>query len=81
MTEQSRLHHLLGRMRRGALLPEEREQLAGLVGELEKSAANLRVMYDVASNRESDLIDERDGLLTEVARLTAGQCTHALDVG
>ncbi|MFD5137482.1 hypothetical protein ACFWMX_14770 [Streptomyces sp. NPDC058378] len=35
MTEQPRLHHLLDRMRHGALLPEEAEQLAGMVGELE----------------------------------------------
>ena len=39
MTEQSHLHHLLDRMRRGVLLPTERDQLAELVGELEKSAA------------------------------------------
>ena len=35
MTEQSRLHHLLDRMRRGALLPAEAEQLATFVAELE----------------------------------------------
>ena len=41
MTEQSHLHHLLDRMRRGVLLPAEREQLAWIVGELEKGAAGV----------------------------------------
>ncbi|MFI8865319.1 hypothetical protein ACIGNW_00150 [Streptomyces sp. NPDC053707] len=39
MTDEQRLTHLLDRARRGALLPAEGEQLAVLVGELEKSAA------------------------------------------
>lgn len=81
-TQPQRLHHLLDRARHGVILPAEGEQLAGLVAQLEASAANLRVMYDVATERENDLIDERDTLLgrvtaleADVARLTAGQCT------
>ncbi|MFF2731821.1 hypothetical protein ACFVS9_28420 [Streptomyces sp. NPDC058008] len=38
-TQPDRLHHLLDRARRGVLLPAEAEQLAALVGEVEKSAA------------------------------------------
>lgn len=63
MTEQPRLHHLLDRMLRGALLPAEREQLAGLVGDVEKDrdAARDRLDYheqtmlpDLRRRTESD---------------------------
>ncbi|MFJ2568914.1 hypothetical protein ACIOYT_00640 [Streptomyces halstedii] len=47
----SRLHHLLDRMQRGVLLPEEAEQLAGLVGELEKAEARVRELEAAAPTR------------------------------
>ncbi|MFJ3601866.1 hypothetical protein ACIPVA_03625 [Streptomyces anulatus] len=37
-TQPQRLHHLLDRLLRGVLLPEEAEQLAELVRELERRA-------------------------------------------
>ncbi|MFE3381336.1 hypothetical protein [Streptomyces anulatus] len=37
-TQPERIHHLLDRLLRGVLLPEEREQLAALVRELERRA-------------------------------------------
>ena len=46
MTEQSHLHHLLDRMRRGVLLPAEREQLAGIVGELERRIGTLEAVCE-----------------------------------
>ncbi|RLV66323.1 integral membrane sensor signal transduction histidine kinase [Streptomyces sp. CBMAI 2042] len=72
--EAERLHHLLDRLLRGVLLPEEREQLAVLVRELE---ADLHRYEEVVVG---DLNEANIGLQREVARLTAGQCTHALAV-
>ncbi|MFJ3083094.1 hypothetical protein ACIPJG_25525 [Streptomyces halstedii] len=52
MTAQpERLHHLLDRARRGVLLPAEAEQLAGLVGELEKAEARVRELEAAAPTR------------------------------
>ena len=55
MTEQSRLHHLLDRMRRGALLPAEAEQLATFVAELEAEVVRLTAGQCVDSRRMCDL--------------------------
>jgi len=73
MTEQPRLHHLLDRLRRGVLLEAEAGQLAGLVTELE--AENTQLRDWLARCRHKPRVAE---LEAEVARLTAGQCTHAL---
>ena len=66
-----RLHHLLDRLRRGVILEAEAEQLARLVGELEAENATLR--DGLARCRHKPRVAE---LEAEVARLTAGQCTH-----
>ncbi|MEV7895295.1 hypothetical protein [Streptomyces cyaneofuscatus] len=83
--EAERLQHLLDRLLRGVLLPAEREQLAVLVRELEARAhteaavarGNLGVAKDFMAATNAAEARIRD-LKAEVARLTAGQCTHAL---
>lgn len=74
MSDTQRLHHLLDRMLRGVLLPAEREQLAGLVGELEAHAGR---RDRTATHRLAVLGKRREqirALEAEVTRLTAGQC-------
>jgi hypothetical protein len=79
MTEQDRLNHLLDRLRRGVLLPAEAEQLAGLVAELEQQLDDATGELAEArdhNDRTCEVVTEAERLRTEVARLTAGQCTH-----
>lgn len=84
MTEQPRLHHLLDRMRRGVLLPAEAEQLAGLVAELQEEVVNAQQdteymkLLVAASSEPGHAVRRVAELAAEVARLTAGQCTHTL---
>ena len=46
MSEQPRLHHLLDRLRHGVLLEAEAEQLARLVGELERERDTLQAVCE-----------------------------------
>ncbi|MEU3976865.1 hypothetical protein [Streptomyces bacillaris] len=50
-----RLHHLLDRLLRGVLLPEEAEQLAGLVRELERQVED-QATADQVANRAAQAI-------------------------
>ncbi|MYX16874.1 hypothetical protein GTY67_26355 [Streptomyces sp. SID8374] len=83
-----RLHHLLDRLLRGVLLPEEAEQLAGAVRMLQArvndqdgaacvAVSAVRLMNDAGAQRDRAEARIRE-LEAEVHRLTAGQCTHAL---
>ncbi|PVC80529.1 hypothetical protein DBP19_35930 [Streptomyces sp. CS090A] len=93
--EADRLHVLLNRLLRSVLLPEECEQLAGAVRELEQRYARLTHIATVACQQTDALWawradpdpqaaltvhlaaeDRIRDLEAEVARLTAGQCTH-----
>lgn len=53
--EAERLHHLLDRLLRGVILPEEAEQLAALVRELEQREATLTHMVTVAAQQNEAL--------------------------
>ncbi|MFC8282913.1 hypothetical protein [Streptomyces cyaneofuscatus] len=82
-TQPERLQHLLDRLLRGVILPAEAEQLASLVRELEAhlnteagvARGNLRVARDAMAATNAAEARIR-ALAAEVARLTAGQCTH-----
>ena len=76
-----RLHHLLDRARRGVILPDEAEQLAGLVGELEAAVVRLRTSRNRWAHHAGRLIGRAvtaearaTELEAEVTRLAAGQC-------
>lgn len=62
-TQSERLHHLLDRLLRGVLLPEEREQLAALVRELEAEVASVTRTKDLhvaawrTANRRADTLE------------------------
>lgn len=55
MTEQSPLHHLLDRARRGVILPAEGEALAVLVTELEAEVSRLTAGQCTHTRRMCDL--------------------------
>lgn len=63
---EARLNHLIDRARRNRLLHEEADRFTTELRDLVR--------------RMEDTEDERDRLATEVGRLTAGQCTHALAI-
>ncbi|MEV6854770.1 hypothetical protein AB0M89_13285 [Streptomyces microflavus] len=50
-TQSDPVHHLLDRLLRGVILPEEAEQLAKLVAELEQREATLTHMVTVAAQQ------------------------------
>ncbi|WP_435285194.1 hypothetical protein [Streptomyces bacillaris] len=85
-TQPDRVHHLLDRLLRGVLLPEEAEQLAGAVrilqarvndqdGAASVTVSAIRLMNQAGAQRDRAEACVRE-LEAEVARLTAGQCTH-----
>jgi len=78
--EPDRLHHLLDRLRRGALLEAEGEQLVTAVTKLADRAEGA----EAARDRLLRSCDRRAARIRDleqrVAELTAGQCTHALAV-
>ena len=85
---EARLNHLIDRARRCALLPEEADrfttELRDLVRRLEdteddRDRANAALRHMLGQHRECG-INRITALEAEVARLTAGQCTHALAV-
>ncbi|MFZ4264484.1 hypothetical protein [Streptomyces arboris] len=76
-TQPEPVHHLLDRLLRGVILPAEGEQLAALVQELEQRADDAERMARTLAPQVEQLTSTYVELETEVARLTAGQCTHA----
>lgn len=76
MTTQPRLHHLLDRLLRGVLLPEEREQLAGLVRELERRADTSDAVAEGNLRHVKQLIPAVQQAEAVVARVT-----RAVDAG
>lgn len=80
-TQPERLHHLLDRARRGVILPEEAEQLAALVRELERQADASNIVAKGNLQHVKQLIPAVRAAEARVreleadnARLTAGQC-------
>ncbi|MDX5526160.1 hypothetical protein PV677_36435 [Streptomyces sp. DE06-01C] len=83
-TQPERLHHLLDRLLRGVLLPEEAEQLAGAVRILQArvddqdeaasvAVSAVRLMNEAGAQRDRAEARARE-LKADNARLTAGQC-------
>ncbi|NEE44694.1 hypothetical protein G3M55_08745, partial [Streptomyces sp. SID8455] len=81
-TQPERLHHLLDRLLRGVILPEEGEQLAGAVrilqarindqdGAASVAVSAIRLMNQAGAQRDRAEARVRD-LEAEVRRLTAG---------
>ncbi|MDW4900633.1 hypothetical protein RB625_19680 [Streptomyces californicus] len=86
-TQPERLHHLLDRLLRDVLLPEEREQLAGAVrllqarvndqnGAADVAVRAVRLMNEAGAQRDAAEARVRE-LETKVARLTPNRTRYA----
>lgn len=84
-TQPDRLHHLLDRLLRDVLLPEEREQLAGLVREREERLADYesRINWHTTCASCARILDSAyaETVRAEAAEAVVARVRRAVDTG